>query len=166
MGIGSSVLSILTQFPSRSTAALLLPSQRLCGTILLTMYSMVGDWLVLIMSWAIALFIGLWLASYLSSSVGPYSFFFLSMGWYCEAGVFGLIGCLELSPGFPLKTVFKNNNNNATMGRDTLMSMSFAALETYRLVYQIGPSTFSALQHLPSESFFHGDLFSCLTFTF
>ena len=39
-------------------------------------------------------------------------FFFLSMGWYYGAEVFGLIGCLALSPNFAFTTFFNNNNNN------------------------------------------------------
>ena len=38
--------------------------------------------------------------------------FFLSMGWYCGAGVFGLIGCIPLSLSLALPTFFNNNNNN------------------------------------------------------
>ena len=36
--------------------------------------------------------------------------FFLSIGWYCGAGVFGLIGCISLSPSLALLTFFNNNN--------------------------------------------------------
>ena len=39
-------------------------------------------------------------------------FFFLFIGWYCVAGVFGLIGCQSLSFGFVLSTIFNNSNNN------------------------------------------------------
>ena len=38
--------------------------------------------------------------------------FFLSIGWYCGAGVFGLIGCISLSPSLVLLTFFNNNNND------------------------------------------------------
>ena len=38
--------------------------------------------------------------------------FFLSIGWYCGAGVFGLIGCIPLSLSLALPTFFNNNNNN------------------------------------------------------
>ena len=38
--------------------------------------------------------------------------FFLSIGWYCGAGVFGLIGCISLSLSRALPTLFYNNNNN------------------------------------------------------
>ena len=37
--------------------------------------------------------------------------FFLSVGWYCGAGVFGLIGCISLSLSLALQTFFNNNNN-------------------------------------------------------
>ena len=43
------------------------------------------------------------------------SIVFLSMGWYYGAGVFGLIGCISLSPSLGLPTFFNNdddNNNN------------------------------------------------------
>ena len=38
--------------------------------------------------------------------------FFLSIGWYCGTGVFGLIGCTSLSLSLALTTFFNNNNNN------------------------------------------------------
>ena len=43
-----------------------------------------------------------------------YSFsllFFLSIGWYCGTGVFGLIGCISLSLSLALPNFFNNNNN-------------------------------------------------------
>ena len=40
-----------------------------------------------------------------------YLLFFLSIGWYCRAGVFGLIGCILLSLSLALPTFFNNNNN-------------------------------------------------------
>ena len=43
--------------------------------------------------------------------------FFLSIGWYCEAGVFGLIGCISLSLSLALPTSFNNNNNNNSTSR-------------------------------------------------
>ena len=36
--------------------------------------------------------------------------FFLSIGWYCGARVFGLIGCISLSHSLALPTFFNNNN--------------------------------------------------------
>ena len=35
-----------------------------------------------------------------------------SIGWYCGAGVFGLIGWQSPSPGLALPIFFNNNNNN------------------------------------------------------
>ena len=53
---------------------------------------------------------------YLPKLLYPYHslllFFFLSIGWYCEAGVFGLIGCIPLSFSLALPTSFNNNNDN------------------------------------------------------
>ena len=46
-----------------------------------------------------------------SSTLFPF-LFFLSIGWYCGAGVFGLIGCISLSRSLALLTFFNNNNNN------------------------------------------------------
>ena len=44
----------------------------------------------------------------------PLSFLFLlSLGWYCGAGIFGLIGCISLSPSLALPTFFHNNNNQS-----------------------------------------------------
>ena len=37
---------------------------------------------------------------------------YLSIGWYYGAGVFGLIGCISLSPSLALLTFFNNNNND------------------------------------------------------
>ena len=36
----------------------------------------------------------------------------LSIGWFCGAGVFGLIGCLSLSHSLEFPTSFNNNNTN------------------------------------------------------
>ena len=43
-------------------------------------------------------------------SLSP-SFCLYSIGWYCGAGFFGLIGCLSLSLSLALLTSFNNNNN-------------------------------------------------------
>ena len=51
------------------------------------------------------------LSAFVSSTVFPF-LFFLSIGWCCGAGVFGLIGCQPLSPGLAMPTFFNNNNNN------------------------------------------------------
>ena len=88
-----------------STAELLL-SLFLCGTILLTMYSIVTDWRVL----RAGLMLSYWsklFAPFLSSHVFPLSF---SIGCYCETGVLGLIGCPSFSPGLALPTFINNNN--------------------------------------------------------
>ena len=72
-----------------STAVLLFPSLCPCGIILLTLYSMVWDWRV---SRAEPMFV-YWhelLDPFLSSTVSPL-LFFLSVGWCCMAGVFGLV---------------------------------------------------------------------------
>ena len=57
------------------------------------------------------LFIGLAARSLFVSYCFPF-LFFLSMGWCCGVGVFGLIGCQSLSPSLALPTSFNNNNNN------------------------------------------------------
>ena len=41
-----------------------------------------------------------------------FPFFFLSVGWYCGAGVFELIGCQSLSPCLALPTLLNNNNKS------------------------------------------------------
>ena len=38
--------------------------------------------------------------------------FFISIVWYCGAGVFGLIGCKLLSPSVALPTFINTNDNN------------------------------------------------------
>ena len=48
---------------------------------------------------------------YYTSTIFPF-LFFLSIGWYCEAWVFGGIGCISLSLSLALPTSFNNNNNN------------------------------------------------------
>ena len=46
-----------------------------------------------------------------SSTLFPF-LFFLSIGWYCGVGVFGLIGCIPLSLSLAVPTFFNNNDNN------------------------------------------------------
>ena len=79
-----------------STAGLLFPSRCPSGTILLTAYSMVWDWRVsragpMLLYWPKLLY-----AHYSLLLSIPF-LFFLSIGWYCGAEVFGLIGCTSLS---------------------------------------------------------------------
>ena len=96
-----------------STAGLLFPSRCPSGTILLTPYSMLWDWRVLragpmLLYWHKQLY-----PYYSLLLFFPFFFFCLySIGWYSEAGVFGLIGCTSLSLSLALPTSFNNNNNN------------------------------------------------------
>ena len=48
---------------------------------------------------------------FLSSIVVDF-LYFLSIGWYCGAGVFRLIGCKLLLPSLALPTSFNSNNYN------------------------------------------------------
>ena len=58
------------------------------------------------------LFIGLSCPiSFLSSAFFRFHFF-LSIGWYCRADVYGLIWCTSRSPNLALQTSFNNNKNN------------------------------------------------------
>ena len=72
-------------YATRSVAGLLFPCLYLSGTILVTPYSMVFDWLVsrAELPFPRSLFV---------SSCFPFLFFH-SIRWYCGAGVFGLKGC-------------------------------------------------------------------------
>ena len=108
----------------RSTAGLLVPSQRPAGTILLTPYSMVWDWRVsragpMLFYWHSLLY------SYYSLLLFfPFSFF-LSLSWYCGAGVFGLIRCISLSLSVALPTSFIiNNNKNNSLLMDWALAVS------------------------------------------
>ena len=79
-----------------STAGLLFPARCPSGTILLTPYSMVWDWRVsrampMLLYWPKLLY------PYYSLLLFFPFLFFLSIGWYCGAGFFGLIGCIPLS---------------------------------------------------------------------
>ena len=82
-----------------SKAGLLFPSRCPSGTVLLTPYSMVWDWRVS-------------RAGRLSCSIPTIVFYFfpflsfLFVGWYCGAGVFGLIVCIPLSLSLALPTFF------------------------------------------------------------
>ena len=55
------------------------------------------------------------------STIFP-SLFFLSKGFYCGAGVFGLIGCISLSLSLALPTSFNSNNNNNNNNNNTTTS--------------------------------------------
>ena len=84
---------------------LLFPSVCLCGTILLTLYSMVWDWRVLIAEPMLAYF--------LSSTVFHISSFFPWVNnWYCGAEFFRLIWCKSLSPSLKCRHFLIINNNN------------------------------------------------------
>ena len=96
----------------RCTAGLLFPSRSPSGTILLTPYSMVWDWRVsragsMLLYWPKLLY-----PNYSLLLFFPF-LFFLSIGWYCGAGVFGLIGCIPLSFSLALPTFFNNNDNKS-----------------------------------------------------
>ena len=92
-----------------STAGLLFLSRCPSGTILLTLYSMVWDWWVsragpMLLYWPKLLY------PYYCLLLFPF-LFFVSIGWYCGTGVFGLIGCIPLSLSLALPTLFNNNDN-------------------------------------------------------
>ena len=57
------------------------------------------------------IFIGLAARSLFVSCCFPFLLFH-SMGFYCGAGIFGLIGSYLLSPSLAFPTFFNNNNNN------------------------------------------------------
>ena len=85
-----------------SIAGILVHSQCLFGTILLTLYSMVQDWRVLRVGPMFFL-----LAQAARSPFVFYCFnslFFLSIGWYCGYGTIDLLGCKSLS----LRLAFPN----------------------------------------------------------
>ena len=92
------------------TAGLLFSSRCPSGTILLTPYSMVCDWRVsragpMLLYWPKLLY------PYYSLLLFFPFHFFLSIGWYCGAGVSGLIGFISLSLSLSLPTFLNNNNN-------------------------------------------------------
>ena len=98
------ILMRLLVVEPRSTEGLLFHSQQLCGTILLTLCSIVWDIRVSRASptpfyWPSCLL-------HFCRLLFPI-LFFLSMGWHCGAGISGLIGCKSLSPSIELQTVFK-----------------------------------------------------------
>ena len=94
-----------------STALLLFHSRCPSGMILLTPYSLVWDWRVsragpMLLYWPKLLY------PYYSLLLFFPFLFFLSIGWYCGAGVFGLIGYTSLSCSLALPTFFNNSNND------------------------------------------------------
>ena len=66
-----------------------------------------------------------------SSTIFPF-LFFLSIGWYCGAGVFGLIGCISLSLNLSLPTFF-NNNSNSNNNNNNMDGYWCVYLPTYHL---------------------------------
>ena len=72
----------------RSTARLLLPCQYLCGTILVTAYSMVCDCLIL-REMPMPFYWSICYSSFVTYCLA--FLFFHSLGWYCGAWVIGLI---------------------------------------------------------------------------
>ena len=85
----------------RSIAGLLFHCQYLCGTILVTRIRWCGTGGF--QEQGQCLFIGVAARSLFVSCCFPFLFFH-SMGWYCEAGVFGLIGCLLIALTLPCIT--------------------------------------------------------------
>ena len=78
---------------------------------LATPFSMVWDWRVS-RAWPMLLYWPKLLYPYCSLLLSfSFSFSVYCIGWYCGAGVFGLIGCISLSPSLVLLTFFNNNNN-------------------------------------------------------
>ena len=108
-----------------SSAGLLFPSRCPSGTILLTPYSMVWVTVGLVTGESQVSRAGpmlfYWpklLYPYSAPTIVVYTFlFFLSINWYCEAGVFRLIGCisvmsltLSVSLNLALPIFFNNKN--------------------------------------------------------
>ena len=96
----------------RSTTGLLFTCQYLCGTILVTPYSMVWDWRV---SRA-----GPTLFYWPKLSIITIVFYYFSLsllsvdiGWHSGTGVFGLL-CVNLYLSLAVPTSFNNYNNNNT----------------------------------------------------
>ena len=110
LGILMHFLAAEPQIQPQSTAGPLFPSQCPLGTILLTLYLMVWDWWV---SKAGPMLFHRHKLPYKfwSSTIFPI-LSFLSIGWHCGAGVFGLIGCRLLTQSLALQTSFNNNHSN------------------------------------------------------
>ena len=110
-----------------STAGLLFPFRCPSGTILLTAYSMVWDWRVsragpMLLYWPKLLY-----PYYGVLPIFPF-LFFPSIGWYCGAGVFALIGCTLISLSLALPTFF--NSVFTTMLAFCSVSIFIAAVPT------------------------------------
>ena len=81
--------------------------------------------------------------------------FFLSTGWYCGAGVFGLIGCISLSLSLALPTFFNNYNKNNCIAEafGLLWCILYGwGLQTHMVyIVWLGPSdSYSVNRHLPA----------------
>ena len=85
------------------------PSHCPSWMILLTPCSLLWDWRVS-RAWPMFFYWPKLLDPYYILLFFPFDLFFLSIGWYCGAGVFGLIGCISLSLSLALPTSFNNNN--------------------------------------------------------
>ena len=114
-----------------STAELLFPSRCPSGTNLLTPYSMVWDWLVsragpMLLYWHKLLYPNYSLPLFFLF------LFFLSIGWYCGAGVFGLIGCT--SPSLSLALPIFINNNNKLLEVVLPRCSSYVLTRVYRIL--------------------------------
>ena len=85
-----------------------------------------------------AFFIGLScsIPTILYSTIFPF-LFFLSAGWYSGAWVFGLIGCISLSPSRALPTCFNNNNHSVPVGVCVRVCMCMCACLSLSLFFFI-----------------------------
>ena len=76
--------------------------------------------------------------------------FFVSICWYCGAGVFALIGCRSLSPTLALPTSFNNNKRRGSLdempshqGVPSQQRGTFTIYQEVRLAWQEGSSQHS-----------------------
>ena len=114
----------------RCTAILLFPSLCPSGTILLNPYSIVWDYLVsragpMLLYWPKLLYPCYSLLLF-------FPFLFLSIGWYCGAGVFGLIGCISLSLSLALPTFFNNNNKKTNVAIHFIQSLARSTINCHQ----------------------------------
>ena len=103
----NNITSLIGPAP-RSIASPLFPSQCLCGTILLTLYSMVWD--CRFQEQGPYLFIGL--SCSITFSLLLFFPFFRSIGIGIAGWIFRLIEYKSITPSIALMTFFNNNNNN------------------------------------------------------